>query len=120
MYCRKFAPTVRNYSVARLMVELGLRMNETRSLDFADMKWELCRFGKVDVRKGKGAEDPGIRERMVPLINDSGARCGGSSRMWGHFRRRPHPAWRCSRPSVATLMAPRPGWVMRRCGSRWP
>lgn len=70
--CRKFAPTARNYAAARLMSEVGLRINEVRSLDFADVKWDLGRFGKLHVRLGKGSRGSGPRERMVPLINDAG------------------------------------------------
>jgi site-specific recombinase XerD len=70
--CRKFAPTARNYAAARLMAEVGLRVNEARHLDLADIKWDLGRFGKLHVRTGKGARGSGPRERMVPLINDAG------------------------------------------------
>jgi integrase/recombinase XerD len=70
--CRKFAPTARNYAAARLMADVGLRVNEARNLDLADVKWELGRFGKLHVRMGKGARGSGPRERMVPLINDAG------------------------------------------------
>ncbi len=70
--CRKFAPTARNYTAAKLMAEVGLRVNEARSLDLADIKWELGRFGKLHVRHGKGARGSGPRERMVPLVNDAG------------------------------------------------
>ena len=37
--CRKFAPAARNYAAARLMAEVGLRVNEARCLDLADLKW---------------------------------------------------------------------------------
>jgi site-specific recombinase XerD len=67
--CRKFAPAARNYTAARLMADVGLRVNEARNLDLADVKWELGRFGKLHVRYGKGARGSGPRERMVPLIN---------------------------------------------------
>lgn len=70
--CRKFAPTARNYAAARLMSQVGLRVNEVRHLDLDDIKWDLGRFGKVHVRHGKGARGSGPRERMVPLINDAG------------------------------------------------
>lgn len=70
--CRKFAPTARNYAAARLMAEVGLRVNEVRQLDLADIKWDLGRFGKLHVRHGKGARGSGPRERMVPLINNAG------------------------------------------------
>lgn len=70
--CRKFGPTARNYAAARLMSEIGLRINEVRHLDLADVKWDLGRFGKIHVRHGKGARGSGPRARMVPLINDAG------------------------------------------------
>jgi integrase/recombinase XerD len=35
--CRKFAPTARNYTAARLMADVGLRVNEARGLDLADI-----------------------------------------------------------------------------------
>ena len=64
--CRKFAPTARNYVAAKLMSQVGLRVNEACHLDLADVKWELGRFGKLHVRVGKGARGSGPRERMVP------------------------------------------------------
>jgi len=70
--CRKFAPTARSYAAARLMAEIGLRANEVRRLDLADVKWELGPFGKVHVRYGKGSRGSGPRERMAPLINGAG------------------------------------------------
>ena len=54
------------------MADVGLRVNEARCLDLADVKWELGRFGKLHIRHGKGARGPGPRERMVPLINEAG------------------------------------------------
>jgi integrase len=48
--CRKFAPTARNYAAARLMAEVGLRVNEACRLDLHDIKWDLGRFGKLHVR----------------------------------------------------------------------
>jgi integrase/recombinase XerD len=70
--CRKFVPAARNYAAARLLAEVGLRVNEARHLDLDDIKWDLGRFGKLHVRKGKGARGSGPRERMVPLINGAG------------------------------------------------
>ena len=70
--CRKFAPAARNYAAARLMAEVGLRVNEARSLDLADVKWDLGQFGKLHVRSGKGSRGSGPRERMVPLVNHAG------------------------------------------------
>jgi hypothetical protein len=54
------------------MSEADLRVNEARSLDLDDIKWDLGRFGKLHVRHGKGARGSGPRERIVPLINDAG------------------------------------------------
>jgi integrase/recombinase XerD len=71
--CRKFAPAARNYAAARLMADVGLRVNEACQLDLADVKWNLGRFGKIHVRMGKGARGSGPRERMVPLINNARA-----------------------------------------------
>lgn len=70
--CRKFAPSARNYAACRLMAEVGLRVNEVRHLDLADVRWDLGRFGKLHVRIGKGARGSGPRARMVPLLNDAG------------------------------------------------
>jgi integrase/recombinase XerD len=67
--CRKFAPMARNYAAARLMADVGPRVNEVRHLDLADVKWELGRFGKLNLRHGKGSRGSGPRARMVPLIN---------------------------------------------------
>ena len=61
--CRKFAPAARNYAAAKLMADAGLRVNEARCLDLADVTWELGRFGTLLVRPGKGARGSGPRER---------------------------------------------------------
>jgi len=67
--CRKFAPAARNYAVARLAADVGLRVNEARMLDLDDVRWELGRFGKLNVRHGKGSRRRGPKPRLVPLIN---------------------------------------------------
>ncbi|MCI3929206.1 tyrosine-type recombinase/integrase [Streptomyces sp. AN091965] len=67
--CRKFAPAARNYTVARLSADVGLRVNEARMLDLDDVRWELGRFGKLNVRFGKGSRRSGPRQRVVPMIN---------------------------------------------------
>ena len=69
MTCRKFAPAARNYAVARLAADVGLRINEARMLDLDDVRWELGRFGKLNVRHGKGSRRKGPKPRLVPLIN---------------------------------------------------
>ncbi len=67
--CRKFGPAARNYAVARLAADVGLRINEARMLDLDDVRWELGRFGKLNVRHGKGSRRKGPKPRLVPLIN---------------------------------------------------
>jgi integrase len=119
--CRKFAPAARNYAAARLMADVGLRVNEARCLDLADVKWELGRFGKLHVRHGKGARGSGPRERMVPLINDA-----GRTLRWfiadvrGLFGDDYGTALRCCPASGITLTGPRGGPGRRRCGPGWP
>ncbi|MEU4233214.1 site-specific integrase [Nonomuraea sp. NPDC026600] len=84
--CRKFAPAARNYAAAKLMSEVGLRVNEACKLDLADIKWDLGHFGKLHVRHGKGARGSGPRERMVPLINNAAATLRWFIEdVWGHF-----------------------------------
>ena len=84
--CRKFAPAARNYAAARLEADVGLRVNEVRMLDLDDVRWELGRFGKLNVRHGKGARRRGPRPRLVPLINgaDRGLRWFVED-VWGQF-----------------------------------
>lgn len=67
--CRKFGPAARNYAAARLATDVGLRINEARMLDLDDVRWELGRFGKLNVRHGKGSRRRGPKPRLVPLIN---------------------------------------------------
>ena len=112
--CRKFGPTARNYAAARLMSEVGLRINEVRHLDLTDIKWDLGRFGKIHVRHGKGARGSGPRERMVPLINNGAdRRCGGSSQTCGanSATTRTGLVLRCFAPNATTSTARRPGWA---------
>ena len=119
--CRKFAPAARNYAAARLMAEVGLRVNEARMLDLDDVRWDLGRFGKLHVRHGKGARGSGPRERMVPLINGQGGRCGGSSRTCGACSATTSPvtAPRCCPASGMTGTGPPRGPGRRRCGPAW-
>lgn len=67
--CRKFAPAARNYTAARLMAQVGLRVNESLKLDLNDVRWDLGTFGKINVRYGKGKRGHGPKQRIVPLIN---------------------------------------------------
>ncbi|MFC8665211.1 hypothetical protein [Streptomyces sp. NPDC057199] len=54
--------------MARLASDVGLRVNEAR-LDLAVVRWEVGRFGKLNVRHGKGSRRHGPKARLVPLIN---------------------------------------------------
>ena len=129
--CRKFAPTARNYTAARLMADVGLRVNEARNLDLADIKWDLGRFGKLHVRYGKGARGSGPRERMVPLINDAGRTLRWFIEdVWGQFdddhtrpgaplfpSERKHPT--VLRPGRSRRAAGRPGRRRREHLPEW-
>jgi integrase len=119
--CRKFAPAARNYAAAKLMADAGLRVNEARRLDLADVKWELGRFGKLHIRHGKGARGSGPRERMVPLINGA-----GRTLRWfiedvrGLFGDDYGTVPRCCPASGTTPTGARGVPGRRRCGRGWP
>lgn len=84
--CRKFGPAARNYAVARLAADVGLRINEARMLDLDDVRWELGRFGKLNVRHGKGSRRRGPKPRLVPLINGADRNLRWFIEdVWGHF-----------------------------------
>ena len=84
--CRKFAPAARNYAAARLEADVGLRVNEVRMLDLDDVRWELGRFGKLNVRHGKGSRRRGPKPRLVPLINGADRNlCWFIEDVWGQF-----------------------------------
>jgi len=61
--CRKFAPAARNYAVARLAADVGLRINEARMLDLDDVRWELGRFGKLNTLSGSWRSLSATRRR---------------------------------------------------------
>jgi hypothetical protein len=63
--CRKFAAAARNYAAARLEADVGLWVNEVRMFDLDDVRWELGRFGKLNVRHGKGSRRKGPTPRLV-------------------------------------------------------
>lgn len=70
---RRFATCARNYAAAKVLADMGLRINEARMLDLDDIHPELGRFGKLAVRFGKGSNGSGPRTRMTPLINGTDA-----------------------------------------------
>ncbi|WP_238324171.1 hypothetical protein [Salinispora pacifica] len=74
--CRKFAPTTRNYAACRLMADVGLRVNEVRNLDLADVKWDLGRFGKLHVRVDKGSRGSSAEQHDTCRRTGSGAEPG--------------------------------------------
>src|SRR5215472_9962238 len=120
--CRKFAPAARNYAAAKLMAEAGLRVNEARCLDLADVKWEPGRFGKLHIRHGKGARGPGPREPMVPLINDAGRTlrwfiAGVRGLSGDDYARHGAPLLPGGRPDAEAAPG---GPGRRRCGPGWP
>ena len=121
--CRKFAPAARNYAAARLQADVGLRVNEVRMLDLDDVRWDLGRFGKLNVRHGKGSRRKGPKPRLVPLINGADLEtCCGSSRTCGASSATTTSglASHCSRPSAGTGTA-RPGGRPTTCSAgRWP
>lgn len=83
---RKFAPAARNYMVARLAADVGLRINELRMLDLDDVRWELGSFGKLNVRHGKGSRRRGPKPPLVPLINGADQTLAWFVRdVWGQF-----------------------------------
>jgi integrase/recombinase XerD len=116
--CRKFAPSARNYAAARLMSDVGLRVNEVRHLDLDDIRWELGPLGKLHVRVGKGARGSGPRQRMVPLLNDAGRSLRWYIEdVWAQFgddhTRHGAPLFR---PSAPTATGPGRGPDTTRCG----
>jgi hypothetical protein len=121
--CRKFAPAARNYAAARLEADVGLRVNEVRMLDLDDVRWELGRFGKLNVRHGKGSRRKGPKPRLVPLINGAPtATCAGLLRTCGasSATTTSDTASRCSRPSARTGTARAPGRPTTCSAGRWP
>jgi len=59
--------TAWHYAASRLEADVGLRVNEVRMLDLDGVRWELGRFGKLNVRYGMGARRRGPKPRLVPL-----------------------------------------------------
>ena len=63
-----------------------MRVNEVRMLDLDDVRWELGRFGKLNVRHGKGSRRRGPKPRLVPLINGADRNlCWFIEDVWGQF-----------------------------------
>lgn len=75
-------------------------------LDLDDVLWELGRFGKLNVRHGKGSRRRGPKPRLVPLINGADRTCAGSSTTCGASSTPTTPGLerRCSRLSVSAML----------------
>lgn len=68
---RKWLVAARNYTMARVTGEVGLRVRELCALTLDDLHFEHGPLGKVHVRLGKGARGSGPRERLVPMLGES-------------------------------------------------
>lgn len=68
---RKWLVATRNYTMARVTGEVGLRVRELCALTLDDLHFEHGPLGKVHVRLGKGARGSGPRERLVPMLGES-------------------------------------------------
>ncbi len=121
-HLRKFAPAARGYATARLEAGTGVRVDEVRMLDLDDVRWELDRFGKVNVRHGKGSRQRGPKPQLVLLINgaDRGLRWFIED-VWGQFDDgHDRPGAPLSLPS-ATARTARARGRRRTCSAgHWP
>lgn len=70
---RKWRTAARNYAMARLAGEVGLRAAELCALGLDDLHFDHGPLGKIHVRMGKGARGSGPRQRLVPMLGDSRA-----------------------------------------------
>lgn len=65
---RKWRTATRNYAMARLAAEVGLRATELCGLSLDDLHFDHGPLGKIHVRFGKGSRGSGPRERLVPML----------------------------------------------------
>jgi integrase len=70
---RKWGIAARNYAMARVAGEVGLRAAELCALSLDDCHFDHGPLGKIHVRAGKGARGSGPRERLVPMLGDARA-----------------------------------------------
>lgn len=68
---RKWGAAARNYTMARLTGEVGLRATECCCLSLDDVHFDHGPMGKIHVRYGKGAGGSGPRQRLVPMLGDA-------------------------------------------------
>ena len=69
---RKWRTATRNYAMARLAAEVGLRATELCELSLDDLHFDHGPLGKIHVRMGKGSRGSGPRERLVPMLGVAG------------------------------------------------
>ncbi len=70
---RKWRTAARNYAMARIAADVGLRASELCALSLDDCYFDHGPLGKIHVRAGKGARGSGPRERLVPMLGDARA-----------------------------------------------
>lgn len=68
---RKWRTAARNYTMARLTAEVGLRAAECCGLTLDDLHFDHGPLGKIHIRFGKGSRGSGPRERLVPMLGDA-------------------------------------------------
>lgn len=68
---RKWLVASRNYTMARVASDIGLRVRELCALTLDDLHFEHGPLGKIHVRLGKGARGSGPRQRLVPMLGDT-------------------------------------------------
>jgi site-specific recombinase XerD len=68
---RKWLVATRNYTMARVAGDVGLRVRELCGLALDDLHFEHGPMGKIHVRLGKGSRGSGPRERLVPMLGES-------------------------------------------------
>lgn len=68
---RKWLVATRNYTMARVAADVGLRVRELCGLALDDLHFEHGPIGKIHVRLGKGSRGSGPRERLVPMLGEA-------------------------------------------------
>lgn len=68
---RKWHTAARNYAMARLVGEVGLRAAELCGLSLDDCHFDHGPLGKIHVGLGKGAKGSGPRQRLVPMLGQA-------------------------------------------------
>ncbi len=115
--CRKFAPTARNFAAARLMAEVGLRVNEVRGLDLADVKWDLGRFGSPSSTSSRRWSTRPARQARKSTLSSTGS--AATSPQPSSSRLTASRTWPSPTRS-STLAAAGPGSTSATSPTPWP